>query len=94
MARRNARGQRGGKEGCITLQKSACGGKSCKEFCKRVYARVMPSVQHVAQGCDGFKRSAHSAVPNWMLGCLDALRIGGRIGRIGRMGRIEDQEDW
>ena len=41
-----------------------------------------------------FKRSAHSAVPNWMLGCLDALRIGGRIGRIGRMGRIEDQEDW
>ena len=60
----------------------------------RVYAGVNTCVQHVAQGCDGFKRSAHSAVPNWMLGCLDALRIGGRIGRIGRMGRIEDQEDW
>ena len=37
-ARRDARGLRGGKEGCITLQKSACGGKSCKEFCKGVYA--------------------------------------------------------
>ena len=38
--RRNARGLRGGKEGCITLQKSACGGKSCKEFCKGVYAEL------------------------------------------------------
>ena len=33
-----------------------------------------------------FNRSAHSAVPIWMLGCLDALRIGGGIGRIGRIG--------
>ena len=39
-ARRNARGLRGGKEGCITLQKSACGRKSCKEFCKGVYAEL------------------------------------------------------
>ena len=39
-ARRDARGLRGGKEGCITLQKSACGGKTCEEFCKGVYAEL------------------------------------------------------
>ena len=59
------------------LQKSLC--------------RVLASVQHAAQGCGGFNRSAHSAVPNLddlMTGCLDALRIGLRIRRIGRIGRI------
>ena len=39
-ARRDARGLRGGKEGCITLQKSACGGKSCEKFYKGVYAEL------------------------------------------------------
>ena len=32
-------------------------------LCDGVYARVVTFVQHAAQGCGGFKRSAHSAGP-------------------------------
>ena len=58
------RGACKGKEGCITLQKSACSGKIMQRVLQRsLLCRVMTSVQHAAQGCGGFKRSAHSAGP-------------------------------
>ena len=58
-ARRNARGLRGGKEGCITLQKSACGRKSCKEFCKGVYAELWQASSTPRRGAaDDGKRAA------------------------------------
>ena len=44
VARRNARGQRGGKEGCITLQKSACGGEIRRRVLQRSLCRVMAGV--------------------------------------------------
>ena len=65
VARRNARGQgevrafktlRGLQD---LLQNSACGLSACEESCNKGYARSLcksyASIQHVAQGCDGFK---------------------------------------
>ena len=43
----------------------------------RVYAGVNTCVQHAAQGCGGFNRYAHSAVPNlvaWTIGGLEGMR--------------------
>ena len=44
----------------------------------RSLCRVMACVQHAVQGCGGFNRYAHSAVPNlddWMFGGLQVWRI-------------------
>ena len=58
---------------------------------------MLAGIQHAAQGCGGFNRSAHSAVPIWMLGCLDALRIGGGLDGLeglGNRGDLVNREDW
>ena len=39
---------------------------------KTVYRKILHASTCKA-GCGGFKRSAHSAVPIWMLRCLDGL---------------------
>ena len=46
----------------------------CKSSCE-----MLAGIQHAAQGCGGFNRYAHSAVPN-----LDDLMFGG----------LEDWKDW
>ena len=69
------------------MQWSSCKNDAefMQELCEGVHARVMQSscemmagVQHAAQGCGGFNRYAHSAVPNlddWMFGGLQVWRI-------------------
>ena len=52
---------------------------------QRSSCRVVTSVQHAAQGCGGFKRSAHSAVPT-----LVAWRFGGNEG----LESVERNRNW
>ena len=67
-------GGRGGRVAlaCKTLQVFAgvCAGVCMQAFVRHLTRR---------QGCGGFKRSAHSAVPTWWLGCLECWRIGGEF---------------
>ena len=46
LVRRDARGLRGDIEGCITLHKSSCGGKTCEESCKGVHAELIQELVH------------------------------------------------
>ena len=92
---RGMRGAAGGGEGlkpsgvcknsCTTLHAGFCMQRFMQKGYARVYSRVMTGIQHAAQGCGGFKRSAHSAVPT-----LVAWRFGGNEGLEG----LERNRDW
>ena len=60
--RRDARGRRGGKEGCIILQKSACRGKTCEEFCKGVHADLWHPFSTPRRGAADDGKRAESAI--------------------------------